>query len=93
MLLPIFGFPHKNEKIKIIYEKIFRRNPRNNKSEKRMLECRKINKNCTTRKPINTNGNTEGIFPLVNFQGILPTDIFPRYIPRELWRDKKIKKK
>jgi len=48
---------------------------------------------CTTRKPINTNGNTEGIFPLVNFREILPTDIFPRYKPRELRRDKKIKKK
>jgi len=47
----------------------------------------------TTRKPINTNGNTEGIFSSVNFQGILPTDIFPRYIPRELRRDKKIKTK
>ena len=47
----------------------------------------------TTRKPINTNGNTEGIFPSVNFRGILPTDIFPRYIPRELQRDKKIKTK
>ena len=45
----------------------------------------------TTRKPINTNGNTEGIFPSVNFRGILPTDIFPRYIPRELRRDKKLK--
>jgi len=83
MLLHIFGFPHKNEKIKIIYEKIFRRNPRNNKSEKMMLECRKINKNCTTRKPINTNRNTEGIFPSVNFRGILPTDIFPRYLRRD----------
>ena len=28
----------------------------------------------TTRKLINTNGNTEGIFPSVNFRGILPTD-------------------
>jgi len=38
----------------------------------------------TTRKLINTNGNTEGIFPSVNFQGILPTEIFPWYIPTEL---------
>jgi len=45
----------------------------------------------TTRKPINTNGNTERIFSLVNFREIFPTDIFLRYIPRELWRDKKIK--
>jgi len=45
----------------------------------------------TTRKPINTNGNTEGIFPSVNFREILPTDIFPWYISRELRRDKKIK--
>jgi len=47
----------------------------------------------TTRKPINTNENIEGIFSSVNFQGILPMDIFPRYIPRELQRDKKIKTK
>jgi len=47
----------------------------------------------TTRKSINTNRNTEGIFLSVNFQEILPTDIFPRYIPRELRRDKKIKTK
>jgi len=45
----------------------------------------------TTRKLINTNGNTEGIFPSVNFRGILPTEIFPRYIPRELPREKKLK--
>jgi hypothetical protein len=45
----------------------------------------------TTRKPINTNGNTEGIFLLVNFRGILPTEIFSRYIPRELQWEKKIK--
>ena len=48
---------------------------------------------CTIRKPINTNRNTEGIFPSVNFRGILPTEIFPRYIPRELRSDKKIKTK
>jgi hypothetical protein len=47
----------------------------------------------TTRKLINTNRNTEGIFLSVNFREILPTDIFPRYIPRELRRDKKIKTK
>jgi len=47
----------------------------------------------TTRKPININGNTEGIFPSVNFRGILPTEIFPQYIPRELRWDKKIKTK
>ena len=45
----------------------------------------------TTRKSINTNGNTEGIFSLVNFRGILPTEIFPRYIPRELPWEKKLK--
>jgi hypothetical protein len=45
----------------------------------------------TTRKLINTNGNTEGIFPSVNFRGILPTNIFPRYIPRELPWEKKLK--
>jgi hypothetical protein len=32
---------------------------------------------------INTNENIEGIFPSINFQGILPTEIFPWYIPRE----------
>jgi len=46
---------------------------------------------CTTRKLINTNGNIEGIFPLVNFWEILPTEIFPRYIPRELPWEKKLK--
>jgi hypothetical protein len=30
----------------------------------------------TTRKLINTNGNTEGIFSSVNFRGILPTEIY-----------------
>ena len=45
----------------------------------------------TTRKLINTNGNIEGIFPSVNFRGILPTEIFPRYIPRELPWEKKLK--
>jgi hypothetical protein len=43
----------------------------------------------TTRKLINTNRNIEGIFPSVNFREILPTKIFPRYIPRELpWENK-----
>ena len=45
----------------------------------------------TTRKLINTNGNTEGIFSSVNFRGILPTEIFPRYISRELQWEKKLK--
>ena len=41
----------------------------------------------TTRKLINTNGNTDGIFSSVNFRGILPTKIFPRYILREIpWK-------
>jgi hypothetical protein len=39
-----FWVPTKNKKIKKIYQKIFRRNPRNNRSEKRMLECRKNTK-------------------------------------------------
>ena len=47
----------------------------------------------TTRKSINTNGNTEGIFSSVTFRGILPTEIFPRYIPRELPWEKKFKTK
>jgi hypothetical protein len=47
----------------------------------------------TTRKSINTNGNTEGIFPSVNFRGILSTNIFPQYRPRELQWEKKIKTK
>jgi hypothetical protein len=38
----------------------------------------------TTKKLINTNKNIDGIFPSVNFRGILSTKIFPRYIPREL---------
>ena len=45
----------------------------------------------TTRKLINTNGNTDGIFSLVNFRGILPTEIFPRYIPTELPWEKNLK--
>jgi hypothetical protein len=47
----------------------------------------------TTRKLINTNENTEGIFSLVNFRGILPTEIFSRYILRELPWEKNIKTK
>ena len=45
----------------------------------------------TTRKLINTNGNTEGIFLSVNFREILPTEIFPRYIPTELPWEKNLK--
>ena len=45
----------------------------------------------TTRKSINTNGNTKGIFSSVNFRGILPMEIFSRYIPRELPWEKKLK--
>jgi hypothetical protein len=45
----------------------------------------------TTRKLINTNGNTEGIFSSVNFRGILPTEIFLRYIPTELQWEKNLK--
>jgi hypothetical protein len=40
---------------------------------------------------INTNGNTEGIFSSVNFRGILPMEIFPRYIPMELPWDQNLK--
>jgi len=48
----------------------------------------------TTRKLINTNGHTEGIFSSVNFRGILPTEIFPRYLPMELpWEKIKTKQK
>jgi hypothetical protein len=47
----------------------------------------------TIWKLINTNRNIEGISSLVNFQGILPTGIFSRYIPRELQWEKKIKTK
>jgi hypothetical protein len=46
-----------------------------------------------TRKLINTNRNTERIFPSVNFRGILPTKIFPRYILRELPWEQKLKQK
>jgi hypothetical protein len=45
----------------------------------------------TTRKLINTNGNTEKIFQSVNFREILPTEIFPWYIPRKLQWGKKLK--
>jgi len=37
---PLLGSHKTNEKIKKIYQKIFERNPKNNRSEKRMLECR-----------------------------------------------------
>jgi hypothetical protein len=40
---------------------------------------------------INTNGNIERIFLSVNFRGILPTEIFPRYIPTELPWEKNLK--
>jgi hypothetical protein len=42
VLLLIFGF-QKNEKLQknIYIKKIFGRNPKNNRSEKKMLECRK----------------------------------------------------
>jgi hypothetical protein len=46
----------------------------------------------TTRNSINLNGNTEGIFSLVNCRWILLTEIFPRYLPRELQWEKMIKK-
>jgi hypothetical protein len=46
----------------------------------------------TTRKLINTNGNTEEIFSSVTFRGILLTEIFPRSIPRELLWVKQLKK-
>jgi len=45
----------------------------------------------TIRKSINTNENIKGISLLVNFQGILPTSIFSRYIPRELQWKKNLK--
>jgi hypothetical protein len=45
----------------------------------------------TTRKLINTNGNTEKIFQSINFREILPTEIFPWYIPRKLQWGKKLK--
>jgi hypothetical protein len=57
-------------------------------SLKKQLKFRMIN---TTRKSINTNGNIEGIFPSVNFREILLMEIFPRYIPRELPWEKKLK--
>ena len=47
----------------------------------------------STRKLINTNGNTEKIFQSVNFPGILPTEIFPQYIPRKLQWEKKLKQR
>jgi hypothetical protein len=55
--------------------------------------CPKYIPGIITRKSINTNENTEKIFPSVNFRGILPTKIFPRYIPRELQWGKKFKTK
>jgi hypothetical protein len=41
LLVPIFGFPHKNEKnTKKIYQKnIRKKSKKNNMSEKMMLEC------------------------------------------------------
>ena len=45
----------------------------------------------TTKKLINTNRNTKEIFLSVNFRGILPTEIFPRYIPTVLPWEKNLK--
>jgi len=43
VLLPIFGFPHKNEKIqKNISKKYSEEIQKNNRSEKRMLECQTV---------------------------------------------------
>jgi hypothetical protein len=53
----------------------------------------KTNSKNTTRKSININGNTKGIFSSVNFWGILPMEIFPRYTPRELPWEKKLKQR
>ena len=44
----------------------------------------------TIKKLINTNRNIEGIFPLKLYRWILPTTIFPRYLPRELQVGNKI---
>jgi hypothetical protein len=53
MLLPIFGFPPKKkiEKLKIqkIYQKIFERNPKNNRSEKRTGMLKKKGQNWLRR--------------------------------------------
>ena len=57
------------------------------------VHIRYITFNPIIRKLINTNRNTKRIFSSVNFRGILPTEIFPRYIPRELQWEKKIKTK
>ena len=42
---------------------------------------------------INTNGNTEGIFPSVNFRGILPTENIPLVYTEGITVGKKIKTK
>jgi hypothetical protein len=42
---------------------------------------------------INTNGNTEGIFPSVNFRGILPTENIPSVYTEGITVEKKIKTK
>jgi hypothetical protein len=52
---------------------------------------RYITFNLSIVKSINTNENIEIIFSLINFQGILSTKIFHRYIPRELQWEKKLK--
>jgi len=43
------------------------------------------------QKSTNTNENIERIFLSVYFLGILPMKIFPRYVPRELQWEKKLK--
>jgi hypothetical protein len=47
----------------------------------------------TSRKSINTNENTEGIFSLVNCRWILPTEIFPRVFTEGIIVGKKIIKR
>jgi hypothetical protein len=65
-------------------------NPRDNLA---YFVCAKSLSRFTTRKLINTNGNTKKIFSSVNFREILPTEIFHRYIPMKLPWEKKFKTK
>jgi hypothetical protein len=65
-------------------------NPRDNLA---YFVCAKSFSRLITRKLINTNGNIKRIFSSVNFQEILPTEIFHRYIPMELPWEKKFKTK
>ena len=65
--------------------------PRELQWEKQFKQWKKKMMTCHFLPTESQTKNTEGIFTFVNFRGILPTEIFSRYIPRELLWGKKLK--